>query len=134
MREWHRESIHCKRWHDKMAKIVHWKLHEKYGLKSNERWYEHEPESVVENDRVRLLWDANIQCNHIIEARRPDIVVINNQEKSCLITDIVIPGDIRVHEKEAEKIEKYQELKREIKCLWELQKVQIVPVVVGTLV
>ena len=67
-----------------------------------------------------------------IEARRLDIVVVNKQqEKSCLIIDIAIPWDVRVHEKEAEKIEKYQKVKREIKRLWKLRKVQIVLVVVG---
>ena len=39
-------------------------------------------------------------------------MVINKKEKSCLIIDSVIPGDVRVNEKEVEKIEKYQELKR----------------------
>ena len=87
----------------------------------------------VDCDRVKLLWDVNIQCDHIIEARRPDIMVINKQERSCLIIDIAIPGDVRVHEKDIEKIEKYQELKREIKRLWKLRTVQIVPVVVGAL-
>ena len=47
-----------------------------------------------------------------------------------IIIVIAIPGDVRVHEKEVEKIEKYQELKREIKRLW---KLQIVLVVVGAL-
>ena len=46
---------------------------------------------------------------------------------------LYIPGNVRVHVKEVEKIEKYQELKREIKHLWKLRKVQIVPVVVGAL-
>ena len=122
-----------KRRHGNVAKMLHWKLREKYGSESNERWYEHEPQSVVENDGVKLLWDVNIQCDHIIAARRPDIKVINKQEKSCLIIDIAIPGDVRVHEKEEAKIQKYQELNREIKCLWKLRKVQIVPVVVGAL-
>ena len=61
------------------------------------------PEPVAENDGVKLLWDVNIQYDHIIEARRPDIVVINKQEKSCLIIDIAILGDVRIHEKEVEK-------------------------------
>ena len=51
--------------HDNVVKVMHWKLCEKYGLESNERCYEHEPESVVENDGVKLLWDLNIQCDHI---------------------------------------------------------------------
>ena len=39
------------------------------------------------NDEVKLL-GVNIQCDHI-EAIRPDIVVINKQEKSCLVESIV---------------------------------------------
>ena len=28
-----------------------------------------------------MLWDFNIQCDHIIEARRPDIVVVGKEDK-----------------------------------------------------
>ena len=38
-----------------------------------------------------------------------------------------------MHEKEQEKVEKYQELKREIGRIWKMKKVQVVPVVVGAL-
>ena len=44
-----------------------------------------------------------------------------------------MPRDGRVHEKELEKIEKYQELRMEINRLWQLKKVQVVPVVIGAL-
>ena len=30
-----------KRRHDNVAKAVHWKLWEKYGLQRSEKWYEH---------------------------------------------------------------------------------------------
>ena len=36
-------------------------------------------------------------------------------------------------EKEGEKMEKYQELKREIKNLWGIRHVEVVPIVVGAL-
>ena len=35
---------------------------------------------------------------------------MNKNKKSCAIIDIAIPGDIRVNEKEKEKIERYQKL------------------------
>ena len=38
-----------------------------------------------------------------------------------------------MHEKEIEKIEKYQDLKREIIRLWKLKKAKVVPVVIGAL-
>ena len=45
------------------------------------------------------------QCDREVKARKPDIVVVNKNKKSCAIIDIAIPGDIRVSEKEREKIE-----------------------------
>ena len=53
--------------------------------------------------------------------------------KKCAIIDVAIPGDNRIGEKETEKIEKYQALKREIKNLWSMRKVEVIPVVVGAL-
>ena len=64
--------------------------------------------------------------------RRPDIVVVQKENKA-IILDIASPWDHRVYEKEGEKIEKYQDLKREIGRLWGIRHLEVVPVVVGTL-
>ena len=87
----------------------------------------------MEDDHVKLIWDISIQCDNVIEARRPDLVLIDKKAKSLVITDIAIPGDCRIREKEIEKVQKYQNLKRELKKLQSLRKVEVVPVVVGAL-
>ena len=61
--------------HDNIARLANWKLCCEYGLNRNEKWCEHQPDEVEENERCKILWDMTIQCDHIIEARRPDIVV-----------------------------------------------------------
>ena len=33
------------------------------------------PESVLEKETQKLLWDFEIQTGHIISARRPDLVI-----------------------------------------------------------
>ena len=40
---------------------------------------EHVPEGVVEHEEVKVLWEINVQCDNVIEARRPDnnIIVID---------------------------------------------------------
>ena len=76
-----------KRRHDNVARIVHWKLYGKYNLKKSEKWYEHAPEVVVKNEEVKILWDVMIQCDREIKARKPDIVVVNKNERSCAIID-----------------------------------------------
>ena len=82
---------------------------------------------------MKILWDFMTQYNREIKARKPDIVVVNKNKSSCTIIDIAMPGEIRVREKEQEKIERYLELKRKIKRIWDIRSIKIIPVVVGTL-
>ena len=60
------------------------------------------------------MWDFSIQTDHVIEARRPDLVVVDKKERSCKIIDFAVLGDSRIEEKEKDKIEKYQNLGREL--------------------
>ena len=48
------------------------------------------------------------------------------------VIDFAIPYDSRVDSKEMEKIEKYQDLVRELKRLWDM-KVVVIPIVLGAL-
>ena len=70
----------------------------------------------------------SIQCDHIIAARKPDIVDVEKENNKVISVDIASPWDHRVHEKEGEKLEKYQELKREIKNIWGIRYVEVVPI------
>ena len=40
---------------------------------------------------------------------------------------------MRMKDKEREKVEKYQDLKRELKSIWQLQEIILIPVIIGTL-
>ena len=64
--------------------------------------------------------------------QRPDLVVVDKKEKSCKIIDFAVPGDSRIEEKEKDKIEKYQDLGRELQKIWNV-KVKIIPLVAGSL-
>ena len=69
----------------------------------------------------------------MIEARKPDVVLIDKRTKGVKIIDIAILGDNRVKDKEIEKLEKYQMLKEEVQRLWEMMSVTVLPVVIGAL-
>ena len=122
-----------KRRHENIARLVHWKLCCKYDMSRADNWYEHQLEGVVENEKCKKLWDITIQCDHVIEARRPDFVFVEKENNKAIIVDIASPWDHRVYEKDVEKIEKYQDLKREIGRLWGIRHLEVVPVVVGAL-
>ena len=65
--------------------------------------------------------------------RRPDIVIVDKIEKKAIMIDVAISGDKRIIDKEKEKIEKYQNLKREFQRLWNLKKIDVIFVVLGAL-
>ena len=41
----------------------------------------HNPAPVIENTTHKLLWDFNIQSDHLIPVRRPDLIIIKKKKK-----------------------------------------------------
>ena len=93
----------------------------------------HNPVPVLENDTRKLLWDFDIQTDHLIWARRTDLIIINNKKKICKIVDFAVPVDHRIKLKECEKRDKYLDLARELKKLWNMM-VTIIPIVIGAFI
>ena len=62
----------------------------------------HNLESVLEKETHKLLWDFEIQTDHLISARRPDKVIVN-KKGTCRIVDLVVPANHKVKLKESEK-------------------------------
>ena len=79
------------------------------------------------------MWDFNIQTDHVIQHRRPDIVVLYKNERKCHLIDIAVPGDKRIELKEREKIDNNTVFRQEVKKIWNLSQVVVIPVVIGTL-
>ena len=92
----------------------------------------HNPAPVLENDTHKLLWDFNIQTDQLILARRPDLIIINKKKKkrTCKIVDFAVLANHRIKLKECENRDKYPDLARELKKLWNMQ-VTIIPIVIG---
>ena len=68
--------------------------------------------------------------DHLISVRRPDLIIINKKKRTCKIVDFAVPADHRIKLKECEKKDKYLDLARELKKLWNMQ-VTIIPIVIG---
>ena len=81
----------------------------------------HNPAPVLENATHKLLWDFNTQTDHLIPVRRPA------EKRTYKIVDFAVPADHRIKLKECEKKNKYLDLLRELKKLWNMQ----VTIVIG---
>ena len=89
----------------------------------------HNSTAVLENDTHKLLWDFDIQTDHLITVRRPDLIVINKKKRTCEILDFAVLADHRIKLEEKEKKDKYLDLARELKKLWNM--VTFIPILIG---
>ena len=80
----------------------------------------HNPASVLENERLKLQWNFNIQTDHLISARRPDLIIIKKKREFAKLWTL----------RENEKKNKYLDFARELKKLWNMI-VTFVPIVIG---
>ena len=68
----------------------------------------------------KLLWDFEIQRDHLILARQPDLIIISKKEGTFRIVDFALFYHV-VKLKESENRGKYPELARELKKnLWNI--------------
>ena len=67
--------------HDWVGKVIPWEMCRKFQFDHTNKWYKHNPAPVLENESHKLLWDFNIQTDHLIQARRPDLIIINKKTR-----------------------------------------------------
>ena len=59
-----------------VGKMIHWELSKKFKFD-----HLHNPESALENKTHKFLWDFQIQMDHVISARRPDLVKVSKTKR-----------------------------------------------------
>ena len=52
-------------------------------------------------------WNQQVQTDRTIPNNKPDIIIRDNEKRTCMLIDVAISGDRNVIKKEAEKILKY---------------------------
>ena len=87
----------------------------------------HNPSPVQENNTHKFLWDFDIHTDHLISARRSDLIIINKKKKkkkkkerkrkkrTCKIVNYAVLADHRIKLKECENKDKHHDLARELK-------------------
>ena len=58
--------------HDWVEKVIHWELCKKFKFDQTNKWYKHDTESFQENKTHKILWDYEIQTDHLISDKRPE--------------------------------------------------------------
>ena len=97
------------------------------------RWYDHQLRAVEENESTKILWGFSVQTDHTIPHNKPDIVIVDERTNEATIIDVAVANDHNLAQKRLDKLRAYTDLSVEIKSLWNLTKVTIVPVIIGAI-
>ena len=64
-----------------------------------------------------MPWDFTIQCYHLIQSRRRDVVVIDKAKKECKIIDMAVPNGVSIERVRSRNGSKMPNLREEIAAL-----------------
>ncbi|XP_036318615.1 uncharacterized protein LOC118742499 [Rhagoletis pomonella] len=119
--------------HNQVAKIVHQSLAIQHKLVTEELpYFKYTPDAVIENRTSKLYWDRSVLTDRPMPHNRPDIIVVEKEVNQAFLIDIGVPNTHNLQDCYMEKYRKYQSLAYEIKDLWKLEKVEVIPVIIST--
>ena len=75
--------------HDWVGKVIYWEMCKKFKFDHVNKWYMQYSEPVLENDIHKHQWDFDIQTDHHISARRPDLIILNKKRKSAKLSTLL---------------------------------------------
>ena len=104
---WHKRNT-IRDW---VGKGIHRKLCKRLKFDQAEKWYQHK--FVLEKKTHKILKNFEIQTDHLIPARRPDLLSINKIKRTCHLVDFAVLANHRVKmkkKKKSEKTDKYLDL------------------------
>jgi hypothetical protein len=87
----------------------------------------------LENDSYKLYFDRTILTDIHIKHNRPDIIILNKQQKQAYLLDIAVPNSHNITQTYNTKINKYLELSVAIRNLWCLENTLVVEIQKGIL-
>ena len=85
-----------------------------------------------EDGLFEIRWDRPIETTVKLEHNRPDVILINRQDKEWTIVEFSVPWDKNVLLKEEEKIQRYIPLAKEIRKVHGVST-KVVPIILGSL-
>jgi hypothetical protein len=94
-------------------------------LKDTQPHYIYKPESCLENDNYKLYFDRTVLTDIHIQHNRPDIIILNKQQKQAYLLDIAVPNSHNIY------IYIYLELSVATRNLWCLEKISILPFIIS---
>jgi hypothetical protein len=85
----------------------------------------------LENDNYKLYFDLTVLTDIHIQHNKPDIIILNKQQKQVYLLDIAVPNSHNITQTYNSKINKYLELSVAMRNFWSLERISILPLIIS---
>ena len=118
--------------HNNVCRYLHWSICREYKIETQSVW-KHEPAPTTSHEDIVIFYDKPLHCGRYINggAIKPDIVVWNRSEIWAKMIEVSVLNDFGLNRVEREKVNKYQDLKHDLRGTWDLEQIEIIPIIVG---
>ena len=121
--------------HNATLRLIYYHLRHSYGINDNPTLPQTlgDIKAVVGNERCRIYWNYPFPTVRPIQANRPDIVLLDHNDKTIYVIEFSAPSGKDIMGKEEQKREKYQDLLAKLRKLYDGHSVKLVVLVIGSL-
>nr|CAH7725921.1 unnamed protein product [Callosobruchus chinensis] len=121
--------------HNAALRVLYYHLRHSYGIHEMPvlPYAPGDIESLVENERCRIYWNHSFPTLELVQANKPDIVLLDHQQKTMFVIEFSVPAEVNIVSKEEEKRTKYQELLGQLRRLWPGYAVSLLVMVIESL-
>jgi hypothetical protein len=85
----------------------------------------------LENDSYKLYFDRTVLTDIHIQHNRPDIIILNKQQKQAYLLNIAVPNSHNITQTYNTKINEYLESSVAMRKFWCLKKNSILPLIIS---
>ena len=85
LQKFHQRVLRQISYSDAFLKWMREELCKKLNFDQTIESYMHKPESTLENGLHKILWDFEMQTDHLFQLRRPDLELINKKKENLLV-------------------------------------------------
>ena len=121
--------------HDAALKVLYFALRHGYGIDQDKKphYAQSDIPAVVSNDKCRILWNFPFSTTKQLAANRPDMVLLDHEDKTMWVFEMSCPAENNIKHKEEEKITKYQPLMFELRKTYRQYDLRFIPLIIGVM-
>ena len=76
--------------------VPNWEIQKLSGKCVELCYHHHHRNNNNNNNNINILWNQQVQAERTLPNNKPDIIIRDNEKRTCMLIDVAISGDRNV--------------------------------------